>query len=719
MEKWRGYKNDCKTTWNRFREYLLNLQEKKYLNFIITETSFWLTRCLIIAVWIALVYSISLPIRITYMSDKQTNLTTNGTSNVCHNKTLNIVLPSHCNSNNYSNYYSTTLSQLNKKDEYSFLLTFNSELDSSRGYTFNLSACKDSTGNILTIERNLFQDISDNHLSITTLALLITFSAALGYVSKRLFLSPMFGMVLAGIIFTNIPHGNFPVPIPRSISYTCRIVAIANILGRVGLNLSKCFIKSKTLEILGLGLIPASVEVALVSILAIATAPVRWQWAFMSGSLVAAIAPTIIVPLMQRLKQRGTDKSIPHILITATGIDNIFIVSIFFISRAVAFSSSTLEFTIFRGPIELSIGVIYGICFGLLGWKVGWRRKKESLSRHKSFYFFGISLLSVFGSSRVTIYDSDILGAGAMGVIVAGIACSFLWSDEDKETIDKHLHLFWQFLEPMIFGLIGYELNVQTSSLTGILFITIFCLLLVGLIFRTPVTFLVFICTPKMRWKEKIFFPISWISKGTLQGILGAIALDSAVTPDQVKQGNVVLYFALFSIVVMAPLGYLIARIFSTRLLAKESRRPQREEPIVSNDRKLSYFDEMSRCESLQKSLENITRNRSTKWTDASPVNYQHKRLSNFHPTQLSKYDLAVQELDNPLYSMDQNFIHEPLAQEINLPRTRISLAHSRLIHQYLNLPLNAQISAPDLVDVGNSPNKKLARSTIPSESYL
>lgn len=73
------------------------------------------------------------------------------------------------------------------------------------------------------------------------------------------------------------------------------------------------------------------------------------------------------------------DKGIPTMLIVSAAFDDVICISLFGVFLALVFQNGPLVFSIFRGPIEVVIGLLYGVGFGLTLWYVP---SKDSVSVH-------------------------------------------------------------------------------------------------------------------------------------------------------------------------------------------------------------------------------------------------------------------------------------------------------------------------------------------------
>ena len=667
-------------------------------------------RSLITSVWVLVVYTLSIPVSRTLPQTVNSSSESNQTYSCLNTSSFNrIPLSDYCTSSNLAislgHYTSNTYS----------LFLYITSLYNSTNFTYIYANCN-ASDSFSTIELNPLKDISASYLSLTTLALLVAFSAFLGYVFDIIFLPRMLGMVLAGVIFTHIPRGVFPVAIPRSLAYACRSVAIAIVLGTLGLSTSHKVLRYRFFEVFALAFVPSLVEVILVSLLAAFVLQIRWEWACMAGAIVAAVGPNIVAPLMLRLKKMrcNSTNGLPDILISASHIEIIIILFILLTFRAFAFSSSDLVFTILRGPIEVLVGAVYGILFAFAGLLVGWGRKESSRTRNRSIYFIGVTLLSIFGSMKIIIFGSDILGAGVMGVFVTSIMCSFLWGKEKKH-IAKVLKCIRQIIDPFIFGLIGYELNFIITPFDGIVFIEILSIVVTSTIFRCTIALLLMLFAPNMKIREKILTPIVWVSKATIQALFGSLALDSAFSldSDAISNGRTVLYFAILVILLTSPIGYVLTYVLGTHLLVKEPPTAQTEDNELTERYNPSAIGGRG---SLDNNIEKSPGASNTTWSVAYPENYLHQRK--YHPPS-HQTDIATDtnsSIEPVLTSYDKNFSFRQLASESMQSEKTIQM-DSPSQHNYFNIPRTSRCSAPALSR--HSSNDRMSNTNPSNESYV
>lgn len=116
----------------------------------------------------------------------------------------------------------------------------------------------------------------------------------------------------------------------------------------------------------------------------------------------------------------------------------------------------------------------------------------------------------------------------------------------------------WVAAEIALFVLVGSEVDISYVVNAG--FITV-VLIFIGLIFRLAGTYLCGIKT-QFNSKERLFIMISQIPKATVQAAIGAIPLSLGLSC-----GDIVLTFAVVSILITAPLGAFLIDVTQKKLL--------------------------------------------------------------------------------------------------------------------------------------------------------
>ena len=165
----------------------------------------------------------------------------------------------------------------------------------------------------------------------------------------------------------------------------------------------------------------------------------------------------------------------------------------------------------------------------------------------------GGGLISVFGAHLIH-YD----GAGGLATIILAFVAGMEWRKEgwgDHNPVTKTFKRMWIILEPVIFALIGTEIQIDKINFAVLGYSVI--VLMGALIIRMIGTYFAVSCGT-LNTKEKIFMAFAWLPKATVQAALGPIFLDNVLKHGKTEwrgMGDEILTLAVLSILITAPLG--------------------------------------------------------------------------------------------------------------------------------------------------------------------
>ena len=180
-------------------------------------------------------------------------------------------------------------------------------------------------------------------------------------------------------------------------------------------------------------------------------------------------------------------------------------------------------------------------------------------------------------------------GAGGLAAILLSLVASMQWRREgwgDHNPVMKTFKRMWIILEPVIFALIGTEIQVDkiNPDTLGLSIVV----LLVALLFRMVGTYFA-VCGGELTMREKIFMAFAWLPKATVQAALGPVFLDmvlklndgdwetlSADKDEWNAMGNDILTLAVLSILITAPIGAVSILALGPKLLTRDA--PEDEE---------------------------------------------------------------------------------------------------------------------------------------------
>eukprot|EP01138_Halocafeteria_seosinensis_P005485 gb/GECG01005607.1/.p1 GENE.gb/GECG01005607.1/~~gb/GECG01005607.1/.p1 ORF type:complete len:521 (+),score=46.70 gb/GECG01005607.1/:1-1563(+) len=405
--------------------------------------------------------------------------------------------------------------------------------------------------------------------------LLILCSEMAGRALQHTILPPLLGMTVVGIVLQNLP-GEPLEGLRDSWASVLRSIALTLILFRGGLGLDLSKLRSLGITVPLLTVCPQLVEAAVVTVLVNVLIGLPWLWALLTGFIVGAVSPAVVVPLLLNLKGKGygTNRGIPTLILAAAGVEDVVGISFIGIFLAIIFSSGSLAVNIIHGPAEVIGGAIAGIVLGCLS------RPLEHSDQHYRRIVIPLVAITVNLLSRHLGFS----GAGPLAAMAYGASISYFARKEAfVEEIQAFVKPMWRVFEPLLFGLVGASISfdqLKGSTIgfaVGIVFIS-------GLFrFATAYTVQGF---SSFSWKERLFVSVAWIPKATVQAAMGPLALDIARKDGDAGDRDLardVLAVAVVGIVITAPLGAVAIQFFAPKLLTRDTSDAEQENS-VKND---------------------------------------------------------------------------------------------------------------------------------------
>jgi NhaP-type Na+/H+ or K+/H+ antiporter len=354
------------------------------------------------------------------------------------------------------------------------------------------------------------------------------------------------------------------------ISTMLRTICLTVILLMAGLEIDPVALWNLSGMVLRATFVPCFVECIVIAVMSNLVLGFPWTVGFMLGFVLAAVSPAVIIPCLVSLSGRGygVEKGIPTLVIAASSADDVVAISGFGIFLGLTFfQDASMVQLMMHGPIEVLLGVSFGTIWGLMA---QWIPHKQ----HRNVTFFrwiillSGGLLALFRAHWLK-YD----GAGGLATIIMAFVAGMQWRKEgwgDHNPVTKVFTKMWIILEPLIFGLIGTEIQIDKIDPEtlgwGIL------VLVTALLFRMVGTFLAVSCG-NLNAKEKIFLAFAWMPKATVQAALGPIFLERAKLlqmTEMYQMGEQILTLAVLSILITAPLGAVTIMGLGPKLLEKK-----------------------------------------------------------------------------------------------------------------------------------------------------
>lgn len=388
---------------------------------------------------------------------------------------------------------------------------------------------------------------------LTSLALIFIIGLLTGGLFKKLGLPSLLGMILTGMILgpyaLNILDENLLL-----ISGDLRQIALVIILTRAGLSLNTKELKKIGLPALLMSFVPAILEISAVTLLAPILFDISTIDAALMGSVVAAVSPAVIVPLMLRIKDEGygQNKNIPQLVLASASLDDIFVIVLFSSLLALASGGEVTVSHFIEIPVSIILGILVGAISGCLlthFFTVFHFRDSIKILLILSFSFLLLALEDIF--------TGTIALSGLLAIMSMAVALNQFYPELSTRLSDKYSKL-WIGAEVLLFVLVGTTVDLSYATSAGIV---AFVLIIGALVFRMLGVFLSLVPS-SLNLKERILVMLAYSPKATVQAAIGSIPLSMGLA-----SGNEIVTVAVLSILITAPIGALAIEHSYKRLL--------------------------------------------------------------------------------------------------------------------------------------------------------
>ena len=382
-------------------------------------------------------------------------------------------------------------------------------------------------------------------------AMMILVGVVFAMIMRKVGLPNLLGYLLTGIIlgpfvFNVIDTTTF------QISSDIRQIALMIILMRAGLNLQISDLKKVGSSALLMCFVPASFEILGLMILAPIFLHLDLLNAAILGTVLAAVSPAVVVPLMLRLMDEGygTKEGIPQLIMAGASMDDVYVIVLFTSLLTLAKSGEFNALSLLRIPTSILFGIVSGYVLCKL-----YRLLKLPT---------GIELASMFAIGMVLITIERIM-TGMIGFsgLLAIMALTATIRHIKPEMADKYsavLAKLWQPAEIFLFALVGASVRIDYALSFGPVVLVV---IILALIFRMLGVYLSIMKT-KFNMKERIFTMGAYLPKATVQAAIGGLALEAGLA-----SGELILTAAVTAILFTAPLGAIFISLTYRSFLQK------------------------------------------------------------------------------------------------------------------------------------------------------
>jgi NhaP-type Na+/H+ or K+/H+ antiporter len=396
------------------------------------------------------------------------------------------------------------------------------------------------------------------------------------WVFRKLKLPGLVGLLVLGVLV-----GPFGLALlndeTRLVSADLRLLALVVILLRAGFEMSREALNKVGFRAFLMAFIPCVCEVAVVTAVAPALLGLTRLEAAMLGSVLAAVSPAVVVPLMIKFieERRGAKKGIPTLVLAAASCDDavaiVFCTS--FVSMYVG-KGADLAGSLARIPVGVAVGIAVGLALGYVFYRLFQWLDPRATKRVLVLLASAVLLLQVQELIEGTVPFSALIALMAIGFIILEK------SEHVAHEISSKLGKIWVFAQILLFALVGAEVDVSLALNAGLAGLAVIGLGLCG----RGIGVLLSLMRSVFTGRERLFVILSYLPKATVQAAIGGLPLAAMLGAGMDEApGRLILAVAVLSIVVTAPVGaFLIAHVGRRLLPAEEVDSPARAAALES-----------------------------------------------------------------------------------------------------------------------------------------
>jgi len=380
-----------------------------------------------------------------------------------------------------------------------------------------------------------------------------------GRIFARIKLPPILGMMVFGIAVSGIVRSYAP-EVFWELAPLLRSTALVIILLRAGLGIRKSALAKAGKTAVMLAFIPCIIEGSAL------TALFYFLWGFdfltaaMTGFMLSAVSPAVVVPSMLTLMEKGYGKEneVPTTVLAGASVDDVVAITIFtvFLNHAAspdAGNGVRIQEILLSIPASILGAVILGLCIGL-ALTACFRKHAEQIKATEKFMLL-LMISVMFVEVGTEFHLAALLGVMTIGFVLVERA------EQIAHELSMKLSKAWVIAEIILFVLIGTSVDLHVALSVGLMGAGT---IIAGLLARSAGVTISMIGSSFSR-NERIFCIIAYLPKATVQAALGAVPLAMGI-----DRGDTVLSLAVLAILVTAPLGLFSIRKFGPKLLGTQ-----------------------------------------------------------------------------------------------------------------------------------------------------
>ncbi len=383
---------------------------------------------------------------------------------------------------------------------------------------------------------------------IVSIAELLILGLIVDWAFRRMTVPGLVGMLFLGVLFGPYALG-LVSPELLAVSGDFRLIALIVILLRAGFELSKDTLNRVGGRMVLLAAVPAIVEGLAVLALGPPLLGLSLMESAILGSVLAAVSPAVVVPLMIRFMERGmgVKKGIPTMILAAASLDDVFVIVVYSVLIGIYTGSNVNVVWQLAGiPVSILLGTVAGLIIGVVLFRIF--RHFDPRATKRVLILLGLSVLLVRAEHLMQPWLP-------FAALLAVMAMGFIILEKDDHTaheISAKLGKIWVFAEIVLFTMVGAQVNLEIAFEAGLAGAVLIAL---GLVARSIGTYGCLLGSD-LNVDERMFVVISYLPKATVQAAIGGAPLAAmALAGMATGPGEIILAVAVLSIVLTAPLG--------------------------------------------------------------------------------------------------------------------------------------------------------------------
>ena len=382
---------------------------------------------------------------------------------------------------------------------------------------------------------------------LLSLAIIFLVGLSAAAIFNTLKLPQIIGMLLTGIV-----AGPYVLdlldPSILGISSELRQIALIIILIKAGLSLNLSDLKKVGRPAVLMSFLPACFEIVGYVCFAPIFFGIDLIEAATMGAVLSAVSPAVVVPRMVKLieDKRGTDKSIPQMILAGASCDDIFVIVLFSTFMTMAQGGEVNIISLANIPVSIILGVLLGTAAGIALFALFETAHKHAHTIGNSTKVVILLAAAFLLMSVETLVKSYVAVSGLLAVVAMACVIKIKSDSTVSASLSAKFGKLWIAAELILFVLVGAAVDIRYALGAGL---SAIAMIFTALTFRA-VGVLICLIRTELNARERLFCVIAYLPKATVQAAIGSVPLAAGL-----PCGNIVLSVAVMAILITAPLG--------------------------------------------------------------------------------------------------------------------------------------------------------------------